>query len=81
VRQKRIILSLALVSLALVCGTGCGGINVSHSISPLDFFLPGLGSFVEAKPSHATPPVTAVSKNQGRSQDQKGPVTELAKAN
>jgi len=32
---------LALASIAAV-GAGCSGINVSKSISPLDFILPGL---------------------------------------
>lgn len=26
----------------LLAGSGCGGINASHSVSPLDFLLPGL---------------------------------------
>ena len=30
-----------LMALAL-CGTGCGGINASQSVSPASFFLPGL---------------------------------------
>ena len=31
-------------------GAGCGGINASKSVSPLDFFLPGV--------MKASPPVT-----------------------
>jgi hypothetical protein len=31
---------MALVS-ALLLGTGCAGINASHSVSPIDFLLPG----------------------------------------
>jgi len=33
----------AFVSIALLGFTaGCGGVNASKSVSPLDFFLPGL---------------------------------------
>ena len=32
----------ALLSLPLLGGAGCSGINASKSVSPLDFFLPGL---------------------------------------
>jgi len=32
----------ALLPLLLLGGAGCSGINASHSVSPLDFFLPGL---------------------------------------
>jgi len=28
--------------LALAAGSGCGGISASKSVSPLDFFLPGV---------------------------------------
>jgi hypothetical protein len=34
--------SMACAILAVIAGTGCGGINASKSISPLDFLLPGL---------------------------------------
>ena len=30
-----------LLALGL-CGTGCGGINASQSVSPASFFLPGI---------------------------------------
>jgi len=33
---------LLLFLAALVCNTGCSGINASKSFSPLDFLLPGL---------------------------------------
>jgi len=33
---------LLLVVAGAVLGSGCGGINASKSISPLDFLLPGL---------------------------------------
>jgi hypothetical protein len=35
-------LRLALYPALLLLGAGCGGINASKSVSPLDFFLPGL---------------------------------------
>ena len=38
---------LALLLLA----AGCGGINASKSVSPLDFLMPGLGSFLKADPA------------------------------
>jgi hypothetical protein len=41
--MRRIRFSLLLLFLvAAIAGAGCSGINVSKSISPLDFFLPGL---------------------------------------
>jgi len=33
---------LLLVIAGVILGSGCGGINASKSISPLDFLLPGL---------------------------------------
>jgi len=53
---------------ALLLTAGCGGINASKSVSPLDFFLPG---FLKADPQPAQPdqdfpdqaPVTLVAKN------------------
>lgn len=78
VRQNWIIRSLALVSLILLCGTGCSGINASHSVSPLDFFLPGLGGFVKTEP---VPPSTVVSQTQVNSKNLNGSARELAKAN
>jgi len=29
------------LTITLLC-SGCGGINASHSVSPLDFLLPGI---------------------------------------
>jgi hypothetical protein len=34
--------SMAFAILAAAAGSGCGGINATKSISPLDFLLPGL---------------------------------------
>jgi hypothetical protein len=43
----------------LVLGTaGCGGINASRSVSPLDFILPGL---IKTTPSPAEPSGTATN--------------------
>jgi hypothetical protein len=47
------ILCLATLAAALFCG-GCGGIHASRSVSPLDFFMPGIGSFLYA-PTPAAP--------------------------
>ena len=38
----RAVLGLALVLGVALLGSGCSGINTSQSVSPLDFFLPGL---------------------------------------
>jgi hypothetical protein len=45
---------LALLTVAGVLVTGCGGITASKSISPASFFIPGLG---EARPAPASSPV------------------------
>jgi hypothetical protein len=37
---------------------GCSGIHASHSVSPLDFFMPGIGGFLYA-PSPNAPGMTA----------------------
>lgn len=39
--MSRFVFCLAISAL-LVAGVGCGGISASHSVSPIDFFLPGL---------------------------------------
>lgn len=31
----------SLITIAVVV-TGCSGVNMTHSVSPLDFFMPGL---------------------------------------
>lgn len=33
---------LAIASLLVLSGAGCGGVSASKSVSPLDFLLPGL---------------------------------------
>lgn len=43
----------------LVLGTaGCGGINASRSVSPLDFILPGL---IKTTPTPTEPAVTSTN--------------------
>ena len=44
-----------LAAIALLAA-GCSGINASKSVSPLDFFLPGAGSFMKADPSPTNAP-------------------------
>jgi len=39
--------SLALVPVVLIALTGCSGFTATKSVSPLDFFLPGGGSFLQ----------------------------------
>lgn len=47
------------MGVILLLGTaGCGGISASKSVSPLDFFLPGL---IQNQPQPAQPPGTATN--------------------
>jgi hypothetical protein len=52
---------LAIIAAVAVLGTGCGGFQGSHSISPASFFLPGLlqnkSQVEKVEPIAATPPV------------------------
>jgi len=38
----RQLLWLAFPSVLLLMGAGCSGINMSHSVSPATFFMPGV---------------------------------------
>jgi hypothetical protein len=38
-------------------GAGCSGINAGHSVSPIDFFMPGAGGFLKADPAPTNAPV------------------------
>ena len=38
-------------------GAGCSGVNTSQSVSPLDFFLPGIGHFIKVEPPSTNAPV------------------------
>jgi hypothetical protein len=44
-------LSSATLSLPLLGTLGCSGINASHTVSPLDFLLPGAGHFLHMQNS------------------------------
>jgi hypothetical protein len=46
-----------LLAVVAVLGGGCSGINATKSISPLDFFLPGLGGFGSNQRQPASPGV------------------------
>jgi hypothetical protein len=48
---------LPVVCLPLLVA-GCGGINASHTVSPLDFFLPGGTGFLRHGLIKADPPRT-----------------------
>jgi hypothetical protein len=50
VRLKWNFLLLALLAALSLAVAGCGGINASKTVSPLDFFLPGAGGFLKAAP-------------------------------
>jgi hypothetical protein len=56
VRLKRNLLQLAMLAAIVVCAAGCAGINASKSVSPIDFFLPGIGSFLKADPACTNAP-------------------------
>jgi len=46
-----------LAAIALFAA-GCSGINASKSVSPLDFFMPGVGSFLKVEPPATNAPAT-----------------------
>jgi len=48
----------------LLLVAGCGGINASKSVSPLDFLMPGIGSFLKADPSPSHPDSNHPDNNQ-----------------
>ena len=56
VRLNWKLLRLALLVALPLAGAGCSGINTSQSVSPLDFFLPGVGSFLKANPASTNAP-------------------------
>jgi hypothetical protein len=49
----------AACAALIFLGTGCSGINISHSVSPLDFFLPGLLK-ADPPPAASDPTLPAV---------------------
>jgi len=55
VMAKQKLVQLAGGAMLAVGVTGCGGINASKSVSPLDFILPGL---IQTAPQPVVPAVT-----------------------
>jgi len=53
----------ALLLPVMLATAGCSGIHASHSVSPLDFFMPGIGSFLYAPPAAAPLPAVAAPEN------------------
>jgi len=43
-------LAVVVTAGALIFCFGCSGINASHSVSPIDFLLPGMGGFGSLPP-------------------------------
>ena len=64
-RQVRISwksLSLILLAAGPLLLGGCGGVSASHTFSPLDFLLPGVGpGILKASPPQTNAPVIAIS--------------------
>ena len=56
VRRIRKILPQLFLSVWILVGTGCTGINASHSVSPASFFLPGLIQVEPTEPASPTDP-------------------------
>lgn len=46
-------LGIFVVACLLVAGSGCSGVNSTHSVSPATFLIPGL---MKARPSQTIPP-------------------------
>jgi hypothetical protein len=57
VRLNRNLLLLAMLTAFALFGAGCSGVNTSQSVSPLDFFLPGIGHFIRVDPPATNAPV------------------------
>ena len=53
-RFNRKLAGLAMLTLLILSGAGCSGINASKGFSPLMFLLPGLG---QTSPAPADDPV------------------------
>jgi len=52
-RLNRLQASLAILALAVCCGTGCGGFQTRQSVSPASFFLPGFFGSATTAPAPA----------------------------
>jgi hypothetical protein len=69
VRSNGKLLRFALAPALLALVSGCGGINASKSVSPIDFLLPG--GLLQAAPPSAQPdrvlpaqePVAQIAQN------------------
>jgi hypothetical protein len=59
--SKRKLVQLAGCAILTIATAGCGGINASKSVSPLDFILPGL---IKTAPQPIAPPVSATNSVQ-----------------
>jgi len=49
-----------MVAAVSVLAAGCGGISASKTVSPLDFLLPGMGSFLKTDPASTNAPVALI---------------------
>jgi hypothetical protein len=56
--------SLALAGALIALGTGCSGLATTQSVSPIMFFLPGLG--VDSRP--VSPQIVPLVKNASPAQ-------------
>jgi len=54
-------LRLAMLAIFALGAAGCAGIHQSGSVSPLDFFLPGVGSFMKVDPGSTNAPASPAS--------------------
>ncbi len=59
-RLNRKLIWLAMWSGVLLLGAGCSGVNASHSVSPIDFLLPGAGKLFHMQ---YTPPQSVPGTN------------------
>ena len=74
VRMKWKFFGLALIATVALLSAGCSGINATGSVSPVSFFLPGLGA-VQPAPIPSLDPSTNSTSVQAKS------VEIVAKAN
>jgi hypothetical protein len=49
---------LAIPAALALIGAGCAGINTTQSVSPLDFFMPGMGHFLKVEPPATNAPAS-----------------------
>lgn len=46
-----------MLAVFALFAAGCSGINTGATVSPLDFFLPGMGHFLKVAPPATNAPV------------------------